>query len=50
MLYRVTTAVERVYTPAVSAAYLRGSNPMLENQAPMLSLRRSASGISVDDV
>lgn len=36
LLYRVTTAVERVYTPAVAAAFLRGSNPMLDHRAPML--------------
>ncbi len=36
LLYRVTTAIERVYTPAVAAAFLRGSNPMLDRRAPML--------------
>lgn len=28
--------VERVYTPAVAAAFLRGSNPLLDHRAPML--------------
>lgn len=36
LLYRVTTAIERIYTPAVAAAFLRGSNPMLQDRAPML--------------
>lgn len=36
LLYRVTTAIERVYTPAVAAAFLRSSNPMLDHRAPML--------------
>ena len=36
LLYRVTTAIERVYTPAVAAAFLRGSNPMLDHLAPMV--------------
>lgn len=36
LLYRVTTAIERMYTPAVAAAFLRGSNPLLEHRAPML--------------
>jgi hypothetical protein len=36
LLYRVTTTVERVYTPAVAAAFLRGSNPLLGDRAPMI--------------
>ena len=36
LLYRVTAAIERVYTPAVAAAFLRGSNPNLNQRAPML--------------
>ncbi len=36
LLYQVTNAVERVYTPAVAAAFLRGSNPLLNHRAPML--------------
>lgn len=36
LLYRVTSMVERVYSPAVAAAFLRGSNPMLNHQAPLL--------------
>lgn len=36
LLFRVTATVERVYTPAVAAAFLRGSNPLLDHRAPML--------------
>lgn len=36
LLYRVTAAIEKVYTPAVAAAFLRGSNPNLNDRAPML--------------
>lgn len=36
LLYRVTTAVERVYSSSVAAAFLRGSNPRLDDRAPML--------------
>ena len=43
LLYRVTTAIERVYSPAVAAAFLRGSNPMLDNRAPMLLIADSSA-------
>jgi hypothetical protein len=36
LLYRVTAAIEKVHTPAVAAAFLRGSNPLLDDRAPML--------------
>lgn len=41
LLYRVTTSIERVFTPAVAAAFLRGSNPMLSHRAPMLVIADS---------
>jgi hypothetical protein len=36
LLYRVTAAIEKVYSPAVAAAFLRGSNPNLDDRAPMV--------------
>ena len=36
VLYQVTTAIEAVYSSAVAAAFLRGSNPQLGDRAPML--------------
>jgi hypothetical protein len=38
VLYRVTTAVALAYTPAVAAAFWRGTNPVLGGRAPMLVL------------
>lgn len=37
-LFRVTYALKERYGPAVAAAFLRGSNPMLGNKAPMTIL------------
>ena len=45
VLYRVTTAVASAYTPAVAAAFWRGSNPLLDDRAPMLVL---ADGVPAD--
>jgi len=36
ILYQVTTAIEAVYSSAVAAAFLRGSDPQLDDRAPML--------------
>jgi len=38
VLFRVTSAVEDAFTPAVAAAFLRGSNPVLGDRAPLLVL------------
>lgn len=37
-LYRVAAAVDEAFSPAVAAAFLRGSNPILDDRAPMLVL------------
>lgn len=37
-LYRVAAALDEAFSPAVAAAFLRGSNPLLEDRAPMLVL------------
>lgn len=37
-LYRVAAALEDAFSPSVAAAFLRGSNPMLGDRAPMLVL------------
>lgn len=37
-LYRVASALSEAFTPAVAAAFLRGSNPALGDRAPMLVL------------
>lgn len=37
-LYRVVSAVEEVYGPAVAAAFVRGSNPLLDDRAPLIVL------------
>lgn len=37
-LYRVATTLTEAFTPAVAAAFLRGSNPTLGDRAPMLVL------------
>ena len=36
VLYRATVAVETTFGPAVAAAFLRGTNPVLGENAPML--------------
>lgn len=36
VLYRVVTAIAEAFTPAVAAAFLRGTNPILDGRAPML--------------
>lgn len=38
VLFRVASAIEEAFTPAVAAAFLRGSNPLLGDRAPMLVL------------
>lgn len=37
-LYRVAAALNESFSPAVAAAFLRGSNPTLGDRAPMLVL------------
>ena len=37
-LFRATYAVTEVFSPAVAAAFLRGSNPALGGKAPLLVL------------
>ena len=41
VLFRVVTAVSGAFSPAVAAAFLRGSNPTLGDQAPMIVLADS---------
>ena len=36
LLYRATAAIDAIYSPAVAAAFLRGSNPVLGDRAPMI--------------
>lgn len=38
VLFRVVTAITQTFSPAVAAAFLRGSNPGLGDQAPMVVL------------
>jgi len=42
VLFHVTTAVATAFTPAVAAAFWRGSNPLLDGRAPMLVLADQA--------
>ncbi len=44
VLFRVTTAIEQAFTPAVAAAFLRGSNPVLGDRAPLLVLADDPPG------
>lgn len=38
ILFRVVTAIDDAFSPAVAAAFLRGSNPALGDQAPLIVL------------
>ena len=38
VLFRVVTAIDDAFSPAVAAAFLRGSNPTLGNRAPLVIL------------
>jgi hypothetical protein len=38
VLYRVVRALETIYSPAVAAAFLRSSNPQLDDEAPLVVL------------
>src|SRR5688572_9306554 len=38
VLFRTVAAVAEVFTPAVAAAFLRGSNPDLDNRSPVVVL------------
>ena len=38
VLFRVVTIVDETFGPAVAAAFLRGSNPVLGNRAPLMVL------------
>jgi len=42
VLFRLTYAVDDAFSPAVAAAFIRGSNPVLEDQAPLLVLADEA--------
>lgn len=44
VLYRVTTAVEEAFTPAVAAAFLRGTNPVLGDRSPLVVLADDPPG------
>jgi hypothetical protein len=46
VLFRVVTAVSQAYSPAVAAAFLRGSNPSLGDEAPMIVLADSPPAAS----
>ena len=37
-LYRVVWAISEAYSPTVAAAFLRGSNPQLDDKAPLIVL------------
>ena len=39
-LYRAAFAIDAVYGPAVAAAFMRGSNPLLDDEAPLTVLCR----------
>lgn len=41
VLFRVTTAINEAFGPSVAAAFLRGSNPVLGDQSPMIVLADS---------
>lgn len=38
VLFRIVTAIDEAFGPAVAAAFLRGSNPSLGDQAPLVVL------------
>lgn len=38
VLFRVVTAVAELFTPAVAAAFMRGSNPVLDGKSPLVVL------------
>jgi hypothetical protein len=38
VLYRLVVAVDEAFSPAVAAAFLRGSNPTLDDQSPLTVL------------
>lgn len=38
VLFRIVSAIDDAFTPAVAAAFLRGSNPALGDQAPLVVL------------
>jgi len=38
VLFRVVTAIDEVFNPAVAAAFVRGSNPALGDKAPLIVL------------
>ena len=40
ILYRLTRAVAAVYSPAVATAFLRSSNPQLDDNSPLMILRQ----------
>ncbi|OBI49784.1 hypothetical protein A5707_16340 [Mycobacterium kyorinense] len=38
VLFRVVKAIESIYSPTVAAAFLRSSNPQLDDEAPLVVL------------
>ena len=38
VLFRVTSAIDEAFGPAVAAAFVRGSNPVLGGQSPLIVL------------
>ena len=44
VLFRVVTAIADAFSPAVAAAFLRGSNPSLGDQAPLVVLADEPPG------
>ena len=40
ILYRLTRVVADVYSPAVATAFLRSSNPQLDDNSPLMILRQ----------
>jgi hypothetical protein len=38
VLFRVVRAIESIYSPTVAAAFLRSSNPQLDDEAPLVVL------------
>jgi hypothetical protein len=44
VLFRAVRAIESIYSPAVAAAFLRSSNPQLDDDAPLVVLATQPVG------
>ncbi|MGH3959372.1 hypothetical protein [Mycobacterium sp.] len=44
VLFRAVRAIESIYTPTVAAAFLRSSNPQLDDEAPLVVLSTQPVG------